>query len=136
MLGLARGQRTAIPGRICGSVASVEYAARDFAHGEQPASTGRVKEDARDGSKEPEQEGQTMIDAMTRKPLQVLTDDIAGPYIVVPVSQLDELCELLDRHGIRYEVDENATALDGEPETTFGVRLSRGQGEARLPDRR
>ena len=57
-----------------------------------------------------------MIDAMTRKPLYVSTDGTAGPYIMAPVSQLADLRELLDKHRIRYSVEEHAISLDGEPE--------------------
>jgi hypothetical protein len=58
-----------------------------------------------------------MIDAMTRKPLRVSTDGTAGPYLMLPVSQLDEVRELLDDHSIRYWVEEDAISLDGAPET-------------------
>jgi hypothetical protein len=57
-----------------------------------------------------------MIDAMTRKPLYVSTDGTAGPYIMVPVSRLADLRELLDKHRIRYSVEEDAISLDGAPE--------------------
>ena len=58
-----------------------------------------------------------MIDAMTRKPLHVSTDGTAGPYIMLPVSQLDEVRQLLDDHGIRYWVEEDVISLNGAPET-------------------
>ena len=57
-----------------------------------------------------------MIDAMTTRPIHVSTDGTAGPYIMVPVSQLAELRELLDGHRIRYAVEEDAVSLDGAPE--------------------
>jgi hypothetical protein len=57
-----------------------------------------------------------MIDAMTEKPLHVSTDGTAGPYIMVPVSQLADLRGLLDVHRIRYSVEEDAISLDGAPE--------------------
>ena len=66
-----------------------------------------------------------MIDAMTRKPLYVSTDGTAGPYIMVPVSQLAELRELLDKHRIRYSVEEDAISLDGAPEVAV-VDLGHG----------
>src|SRR5947209_15558142 len=59
-----------------------------------------------------------MIDAMTRKPLHVSTDGTAGPYIMLPVSQLDEVRQLLDDRGIRYWVEEDFISLNGAPETT------------------
>jgi hypothetical protein len=57
-----------------------------------------------------------MIDAMTRKPLYVSTEGTAGPYIMVPVSQLADLRELLNKHRIRYSVEEDSISLDGGPE--------------------
>jgi hypothetical protein len=57
-----------------------------------------------------------MTDATTHQRLRVSTDGTAGPYIMVPVSQLEELKALLNRNGIRYSVDENAISLDGKPE--------------------
>ena len=57
-----------------------------------------------------------MIDAMTEKPLYVSTDGTAGPYIMVPVTQLPDLRDLLDKHRFRYSVEEDAISLDGAPE--------------------
>jgi len=57
-----------------------------------------------------------MLDTTTRRPLRVSTDGTAGPYIITPVSQLDQVCRLLDGHHVRYSVDENAISLDGKPE--------------------
>ena len=45
-----------------------------------------------------------MIDAMTRKRLHVSTDGGAGPYIMVPFSQLADVRQVLNNHGIRYAV--------------------------------
>lgn len=58
-----------------------------------------------------------MTDAITQKPLRVSTEGTAGPYLMVPVSQLDEVRRLLDSRHIRYWVEENAISLDGAPET-------------------
>ncbi len=57
-----------------------------------------------------------MIDAMTSNPLHVSTDGTAGPYIMVPVTQLVDLRQLLDKHRISYSVEEEAISLDGAPE--------------------
>jgi hypothetical protein len=59
-----------------------------------------------------------MIDVTTNKPLRVSTDGTAGPYIEVAVSQLNEIQRLLDSHGIRYWVDEQAISWEGGPYTT------------------
>jgi hypothetical protein len=70
-----------------------------------------------------------MIDAMTRKPLHVSTDGTAGPYIMVPVSQLADLRDILDKHRVRYFVEEDAISLDGEPEIAI-VDLGHGANAA------
>ena len=59
---------------------------------------------------------QEMSDTIIRKPLEVSTGGTAGPYIRVPFRQLAEICQLLDKHNIRYWVDEHVIALDGGPE--------------------
>ncbi len=66
-----------------------------------------------------------MKDASTSKPLQVSTDGTTGPYIMVPVSQLDEVKALLDRNRVSYWVDEDAISLNGEPEVSV-INLGRG----------
>jgi hypothetical protein len=70
-----------------------------------------------------------MTDTITKKPMRVSTDGTAGPYIMVPVSQLDDLRRLLDGRGVRYWVEEHAISLNGGPETTV-VNLGR-EGDAR-----
>ena len=72
-----------------------------------------------------------MIDALTRKSLQVSTDGTAGPYVMVPVSQLAELRELFDKHRIRYSVEEDAISLDGAPEIAV-VDLGHGADVAAI----
>lgn len=66
-----------------------------------------------------------MIDLTTKEPLRVSTDGTAGPYIMVPLSQLDELVRLLAGHGIAHWVEEDVISLDGEPEVAV-VNLGRG----------
>ena len=56
-----------------------------------------------------------MIDATTNKPLRVLTGR-TWSIIEVPVSRLEEVQRLLDRHGIRYWVSEDAFSFNGGPE--------------------
>jgi hypothetical protein len=59
--------------------------------------------------------GQTMTDTTTQKPLRVSTESTAGPYIMLPLSQIDEVTRLLDDHHIRYWVEENSISLNGGP---------------------
>lgn len=72
-----------------------------------------------------------MRDVTTKEPLYVSTDGTAGPYIMVPVTQLEELRSLLDRHQIRYEVDEDVISLNDEPEVAI-VNLDRSQDAGRV----
>jgi len=71
------------------------------------------------------EEEQTMTDTTTNKPLHVWTDGTTGPYIMVPVSQLDGVRRLLDSRGVRYWVEENAISLDEAPEIAL-INLGRG----------
>jgi hypothetical protein len=73
--------------------------------------------------------GFAMKDVTTKKSLYVSTDGNVGPYIMVPVSQLDTMRQLLNQHHIRYSVDENAISLNGEPEVAI-INLGRG-GDAK-----
>ena len=57
-----------------------------------------------------------MIDTITHKPLYVSTDGDGGPYIMVPVAQLEKVRGLLDADKVPYWVDEEAISLDGKPE--------------------
>ncbi len=56
-----------------------------------------------------------MIDEMTKDALRVSTDGIAGPYLMVPLSQLDAVVAVLERHKVRHRVDADAISLDNEP---------------------
>lgn len=60
-----------------------------------------------------------MIDVTTKEPLYVSDGGTAGPYIMVPLSQLDDLKRLLDANQVSYWVDNNAISLDGEPYIAF-----------------
>ena len=66
-----------------------------------------------------------MIDEMTRKPVRVSTDGTAGPYIMLPVNQLDDVRRLLDLHRMHYWVEEEFISLDGSPEIAV-INLGRG----------
>jgi hypothetical protein len=66
-----------------------------------------------------------MTDTTTKKPLRVSTDSTVGPYIEVPVSQLDEVRRLLDSRRISYTVDEDFISFNGAPEEAV-IDLGRG----------
>ncbi len=56
-----------------------------------------------------------MIDEMTKAVLRVSDGGIAGPYLMLPLTQLDAVVAVLDRHKVRYWVDSDAISLDNEP---------------------
>ncbi|MGA2035811.1 MAG: hypothetical protein ABSG68_26490 [Thermoguttaceae bacterium] len=70
-----------------------------------------------------------MTDTATKKPVRVSTDGTAGPYIVVPVSQLDEVRRLLDSRHIGYWVEEDVISFNGAPEEAV-IDLGRGADAA------
>ena len=72
-----------------------------------------------------------MIKTRTNGSPCVSTDGNAGPYIMVPVDQLDEIRSLLDANNIGYWVDEQAISLDGNPEITV-INLGREGDAARI----
>lgn len=66
-----------------------------------------------------------MIDIRTEDQLRVSTDGTAGPYIMVPVSQLEDTQRLLDDRSIKFWVDEDVISLNGAPEVAV-INLGRG----------
>ena len=56
-----------------------------------------------------------MIDQTTQKPFRIKSDEVAGPFLMLPLAQLESVHEVLDRHAIRYWVDSFAVSLDGKP---------------------
>jgi hypothetical protein len=66
-----------------------------------------------------------MLDTQTRRDIRISTDGDAGPYIMVPVLQLDQLRSLLESHGISHWVESGYISLDGRPEIAI-VNLGRG----------
>jgi hypothetical protein len=59
-----------------------------------------------------------MIDGMTEKRIRVSVDGVAGPYLMLPMAQLAQVCQRLDKHAIRYWVDTDGISLDGKPAIT------------------
>ena len=66
-----------------------------------------------------------MTNTMTNKPLRVWAEDTEWPWIGLPVSQLDAVRQLLDKHDIRYTVDENHLSINNGPFTAL-IKLRRG----------
>jgi hypothetical protein len=57
-----------------------------------------------------------MSDTTTREPLTVSTDGGAGPYIMVPIAQLEKVRAVLDTNKVSYWVDDEAISFDGKAE--------------------
>jgi hypothetical protein len=72
-----------------------------------------------------------MTDQATEERLRVSADDVAGPYLMVPVSRLARIREILDREAIRYWVDSVAISLDGKPAIAV-VNFGRAGDRARI----
>ncbi len=56
-----------------------------------------------------------MIDTSTRKPINVVADDDAEPYITLPLEQLEQVTKILDANQISYWVDDESLSIDGKP---------------------
>jgi len=74
-----------------------------------------------------------MTDSTTHQRLRVSTDGTAGPYIVIPEGQLEEVKTLLGGRGIGYWVDENVISLNGEPYVAV-VNLGRAADAAAVQE--
>jgi hypothetical protein len=72
-----------------------------------------------------------MIDEMTKDALRVWADGIAGPYLMLPLTQLDSVVALLERHKVRFWVDADAISLDNEPLIAI-VNFGRSGESARI----
>jgi hypothetical protein len=72
-----------------------------------------------------------MIDAETKKPIRIKTDEIALPSLRVPVEQLDQLRERLNRHSIRYWVETRVISIDNGPYIAY-VIFDRRDDPARI----
>lgn len=70
-----------------------------------------------------------MIVILTNRRLRVSIDGHAGPYIMIPLPQPDELKYVLHRNQISFVVDPEAIILDGEPEI---VNLGRAANTAKV----
>ena len=72
-----------------------------------------------------------MIDVETQERLTVRTEGDAGPYLMVPVRQLEAVQEVLKKHNISYWTDDEAVSVDGKPEVAF-VNLGPGGDASRV----
>jgi hypothetical protein len=56
-----------------------------------------------------------MTDSSTRKRVRVSIDGTSGPYVMVPVDQLDLVRTVLTKNNVPHWVDHNAISVDGRP---------------------
>jgi hypothetical protein len=72
-----------------------------------------------------------MSDKLTLSRLQVKSDVVAGPYLMLPLSELPCVRERLDRHAIWYWVDSIAISLDSKPAKVV-INFDRTDDAARI----
>jgi hypothetical protein len=56
-----------------------------------------------------------MTDRTTGSQMRISTDGRAGPYLIVPVQQVDAARRILDQAHIHYWVDRTAVSMSGGP---------------------
>jgi hypothetical protein len=62
------------------------------------------------------------IMATELKPVEVLTDCEAGPYIMTPVQYVDQIREFLEKRRIRFNIDRRTYKTQRFPEfTAFNI---------------
>ncbi len=66
-----------------------------------------------------------MIDSMNQERIVVSTHGTAGPYIMVPLEQLEAVEAVLGGNRVYYWADADAISLDGKPEVAV-INLGRG----------
>jgi len=66
-----------------------------------------------------------MIDLTTQEPIVVHTEGTGGPYIMIPLDQLDAVEAILQANHIYHWTDSDAISLDGKPAITV-INLGRG----------
>jgi len=72
-----------------------------------------------------------VTDVTTKDQLRIATDEIAGPYLMLPLLQLGRVRDLLDRHQIHYWADSFAISLGGKP-AIIVINFGRNGDPARL----
>jgi hypothetical protein len=71
-----------------------------------------------------------MIDVETRKPVVVNSGGTGGPYIMIPLDQLQTVESMLRAHNVYHWTDTDSISLDGKP-AIIVVNLGR-EGNAAL----
>jgi hypothetical protein len=72
-----------------------------------------------------------MIDVETHERLTISTDGDAGPYLMVPSEQLDDVTRVLNENQVPHSIDHDAIELDGRPVIAI-VNFGRGADAATI----
>ena len=72
-----------------------------------------------------------MMDVMTNKPVTVFVGEKGVSTIRLPVSQLEQVKQLLSSHDVYHWVSENYFSWDGGPQTTI-IYLRLGTDPAKV----
>jgi hypothetical protein len=72
-----------------------------------------------------------MIDLTTQEPIIVHAEGTGGPYIMVPINQLEATETVLRNNGVSYWTDTDAISLDGKPAIVV-INLGRGADAVRV----
>ena len=76
-------------------------------------------------------QGIGMRDSVTQERMVISSEGTGGPYVMVPLEQLDAVEAILRGSQISYWVDSDAISLDGKPEVAV-INLGRGANEAQV----
>jgi hypothetical protein len=60
-----------------------------------------------------------VTDTSTHKPIQVSSDAATGPYIMLPLSQVEQVHKVLEENDIPHWVDHHAVSVNGQPAVTM-----------------
>ncbi len=74
-----------------------------------------------------------MLDIETNQPLRVGEDGDTGPYLLLPLDQLEAVQRVLDERGFVYSVSEDAIQLDDSPFIAI-VDFARDESAARIQE--
>ncbi len=56
-----------------------------------------------------------MTDTVTQKPMRVITAGDSGSYIIVPMTQLETVCELLRANDVPHWVSHHSISVNDRP---------------------
>lgn len=72
-----------------------------------------------------------MIDSETQDRIVIHAEGRGGPYVMLPLDQLDAVETILRDNAVSYWVDADAIAVDGKP-AVIVINLGRGANRASI----